>query len=290
MGILGDFLLVRRNLFDLYENWARWLGVFFSMEYNKGSDYRWGVGWMAKSKAAFFDIDGTFYRDSLLIEHFKRMIKYEIISPSAWHERVKHTFEDWDKRQGNYDAYLLDVSSIYVEHLTNVSSEDIEFIAKQVIRLKADRVYRYTRQQIQWHLDEGHKVIFISGSPDFLVGKMAEKYHATDYCGSTYHIDEDGFFTGRVEPMWDSVSKERTIAAMVAKHDIDLSESFAYGDTNGDITMFKHVGNPVAINPAKELLIAISEQEELREKTRIVIERKDVIYQVDPKTNVVTFG
>ena len=27
-----------------------------------------------------------------------------------------------------------------------------------------------------------------------------------------------------------------------------------YGDTNGDLTMFKHTGNPYAINPTKELL------------------------------------
>ena len=26
--------------------------------------------------AAFFDIDGTIYRNALLIEHFKKMIKY----------------------------------------------------------------------------------------------------------------------------------------------------------------------------------------------------------------------
>jgi HAD superfamily hydrolase (TIGR01490 family) len=244
---------------------------------------------MTKNRAAFFDIDGTFYRDSLLIEHFKRMIKYEIISPSVWHEQVKHTFQDWDKRQGNYDVYLLDVSKIYVEHLTNVSKEDIEFIAKQVIRLKADRVYKYTRKQIKWHLENGDKVIFISGSPDFLVSKMAEKYHATDYRGSTYHIDEKGFFNGKVQPMWDSVNKEKTIQEMVEKHEIDLTQSYAYGDTNGDITMFKYVGNPVAINPAKELLTAITDQEDLRNKIRIIVERKDVIYQIDPKSNSVTF-
>ena len=28
---------------------------------------------------AFFDIDGTIYRNSLLTEHFKKMIKYELM-------------------------------------------------------------------------------------------------------------------------------------------------------------------------------------------------------------------
>lgn len=245
---------------------------------------------MTKNIAAFFDIDGTFYRDSLLIEHFKKLIKHEIISPSVWHEQVKHTFNNWDKRQGNYDDYLLDVSMTFVKHLTGISSEDIEYNARQVIRTKADRVYRYTRQQIQWHLEQGHKVIFISGSPDFLVSKMAEKYNATDYRGSIYRIDENGLFTGEVTPMWDSISKEKAISELVEKYNLDLSESYAYGDTNGDYTMMKHVGKPVAINPAKELLNAINNNPEIKDKVKLVIERKDVIYEIDAKTNTVTFN
>ena len=29
-----------------------------------------------KNIGAFFDIDGTIYRDSLMVEHFKKLIKY----------------------------------------------------------------------------------------------------------------------------------------------------------------------------------------------------------------------
>ena len=36
--------------------------------------------------AAFFDIDGTLYRDSLMVEHFKKLIKYDIIDQKAWLE------------------------------------------------------------------------------------------------------------------------------------------------------------------------------------------------------------
>lgn len=242
---------------------------------------------MTKGKtevAAFFDIDGTFYRDSLLIEHFKRLIKHEIISPSVWHSQVKHTFNNWDKRQGNYDDYLLEVSMTYVKYLTGVSFEDIDFIAKQVIKLKADRVYRFTRERIEWHLSQGHKVIFISGSPDFLVSKMAEKYQATDFKGSAYHMDGDGLFTGTVVPMWDSISKLSTIQHMVDKYNLDLDQSYAYGDTQGDYTMLCSVGNPIAINPAKELLGSIQKDPVLSEKAKVVIERKDVIYEIQLKT------
>ena len=37
---------------------------------------------------AFFDIDGTICRNSLLTEHFKKMIKYELIDSLEYEEKV----------------------------------------------------------------------------------------------------------------------------------------------------------------------------------------------------------
>ncbi len=239
--------------------------------------------------AAFFDIDGTLYRDSLMIEHFKKLIRYEVVDPLVWHGSTKRTFHDWDKRQGNYDDYLLDLCEIYVDSMKGLNKEHVEFISEQVIKLKGDRVYKYTRERIKWHLKQGHKVIFISGSPDFLVSKMARKYDASDFCGSKYLVDGDNNFTGEVVPMWDSKSKQNAIADFVKKYELNLDECFAYGDTHGDVTMFKAVGHPIAINPAKELLFDIKEDEELRAKTEIVIERKDVCYRLDAGVNIIEY-
>ena len=229
---------------------------------------------------AFFDIDGTLYRDSLMIEHFKKLIRYEVVDPAVWHSNTKKTFHDWDKRQGNYDDYLFELSQIYVESMKGLNKDHVDFISDQVIKLKGERVYKFTRERIKWHHKQGHKVIFISGSPDFLVSKMAKKYGATDYCGSKYLVDHNNAFTGEVIPMWDANSKQEAIAKYVEKYDLDLSESFAYGDTHGDVTMFKAVGHPIAINPARELLMDIKNNEELKNKTVIALERKDVVYKL----------
>lgn len=233
-----------------------------------------------KNIAAFFDVDGTLYRDSLMVEHFKRLIKYEVIDPSIWHNVAKKTFHDWDKRQGNYEDYLLDVAEIYLTSMKGQNKHHIEFITNQVINIKGDRVYRFTRDRIEWHKKQGHKVIFISGSPDYLVSKMAEKHGVTDYRGTKYHVDENNHFTGEILQMWDSDNKHQAILEFMDKYDIDLDQSYSYGDTNGDFSMLKMVGNPIAINPAKELVMNIKGDKELREKISIIIERKDVIYQL----------
>lgn len=235
--------------------------------------------------AAFFDIDGTLYRDSLLIEHFKKLIKYELIDPIKWYGHLEDTYINWDVRKGRYDDYLHEVSDRYVEAITGMKLLDINFSADQVIKLKADRVYKYTRSMINHHKKLGHKVIFISGSPDFLVKRMAEKYGADSWRASQYEI-VDSTITGNVVPMWDQESKNIAIDNFVKEFGIELESSFAYGDTNGDFTMLKRVGFPVAINPSKELLRRISLDSSLRNKAEIIIERKDIIYKVSPDVEI----
>lgn len=231
--------------------------------------------------AAFFDIDGTLYRDSLLVEHFRKLIKYELIGKAEWSEHLQTTYNNWDKRQGNYDDYMFEISDQYVNAIIGLKKTDIDFASSQVIKLKADRVYKYTRSRIKWHKSQGHKVIFISGSPDYLVEKMAEKYQVDDNMGSSY-IVKDGKMTGEVVPMWDSASKDWAIDLFINKYDIDMSKSFAYGDTNGDISMLKRVGNPIAINPTRELLSQMSKIPHLKNNARVIVERKDVIYELSP--------
>ena len=133
---------------------------------------------MSKNIAAFFDIDGTIHRDSLLIEHFKMLVKYEFIDMMSWEGKVKEKYNKWNTRTGNYDDYLEELVETYVEALKNFSKSDMDFIARRVIELKGEVVYKYTRERLKYHLKKGHKVIIISGSPDFLVGKMAENKSA----------------------------------------------------------------------------------------------------------------
>lgn len=238
-----------------------------------------------KNTAAFFDIDGTIYRDSLMIEHFKKLIKYEVIDEKAWVDNTRDIFNIWDRRQGNYDDYLQNLCDLYVQSLIGLDKSAIDFATEQVIKLKAERVYTYTRSRIKWHIKNDHKVIFISGSPDFLVQKMAEKYNVTDFRGSKY-VFENNTFTGEVVPMWDSKSKNKAIDEFVEKYNIDLEKSYAYGDTNGDINMLRKVGNPIAINPTKELLLHINQDENLSKSTKIIVERKDIIYSLDPSVKL----
>ena len=82
--------------------------------------------------------------------------------------------------------------------------------------------------------------------------------------------------------MWDSKSKLEAIKEIIDEYNVDLESSYAYGDTTGDFSMLKMVGNPVAINPNKELLNEIRKDNILKHKASIIVERKNVIYKLDP--------
>lgn len=236
--------------------------------------------------AAFFDIDGTIFRNSLMIEHFKKLIKYEVINPAIWYTRVKKVYHEWDSRHGDFEQYLEVLAEVYINELKGVNKSYIEFIANQVIHVNGDMVYKYSRDQIEWHKKQGHKVFFISGSPDFLVSKMAEKYDITEYRGTVYKVDEKNEFTGEIIRMWDSESKQRILEELILKYDVDLDNSYAYGDTTGDLSMLRMVGNPVAINPNKPLFLAIKEDKILSGKTAIMVERKNIIYKLDSSIEI----
>jgi len=238
---------------------------------------------LKKRIAAFFDIDGTLYREGLITEVFKKLIKSELIETDRWYKEVKPFFVKWDKRIGNYDNYLLKMADIYSEAIIGLHKCQIDFIASQIVKQKGDRVYTYTRDKIIWHKSQGHIIITVSGSPIELVREMSIKYGFDDYIGTKYILDENNIYTGEIIPMWDSVSKKNAIESFVCKYNIDLDQSYAYGDTSGDVTMLKLISHPTAINPTKELLLNILDDEELKEKISIILERKDVVYRLRPE-------
>ncbi|MDR7870629.1 MAG: HAD-IB family hydrolase [Tissierellaceae bacterium] len=240
-----------------------------------------------RNVAAFFDIDGTIFRNSLMIEHFKKLITFEVIDPTIWYTRVKKVYMEWESRYGDFEHYLEVLAEVYLNELKGVKKDYIEYIAAHVINVNGDMVYKYSRDRIEWHKKQGHKVFFVSGSPDFLVSKMAEKYGVTEYRGSIYKVDDENRFTGEIIKMWDSGSKQQAIDELIEKYNVDLENSYAYGDTTGDLSMLRMMGNPIAINPNKDLFLAIREDDKLYKNASIIVERKNIVYKLDSSIEII---
>ena len=264
----------KNNIFTFVLQIKIWLVIYLHFSEGEG-------GVLMKKRAAFFDVDGTISREGLISEMFRKMVKYELIDIKKWHREVEPAYTKWNKRMGDYDHYLQKMVDIYTDTVQGTDHFHIEYIAKKVVEQSGERVYTYTRDRVKWHKEQGHMVIAVSGSPVELVREMAEKYEMDDFKGTVYEIGENKMYTGKITPMWDSVSKSKAVKEMAEKHDIDLSESFAYGDTAGDFSMLQLVGHPYAINPTRELIAKIKQDKRLKDRVTLIVERKDVTYKLD---------
>lgn len=226
-----------------------------------------------KKTAAIFDIDGTIFRDSLLLKHLEKGVQYDLF-PVALEEEIKPYKRAWENRELDYDDYLNHAAVFYTKYLKGKNVDDVEFVARKVLEKEGKKLYTYTKDRIEWHKEQGHEIIFISGSPNFLVDKLAEQLGAKVVYSSVY-VTKDSVFTGDVIPMWDSKSKE-TVMNGLAKF-FDFATSYAYGDTSGDYEMLMSVAYPTAINPNQKLL---NQLQKVETNCKIVVERKDVIYHI----------
>ena len=88
---------------------------------------------------------------------------------------------------------------------------------------------------------------------------------------------KDGVFTGRCLNDDYMRHKDQVLKDFLANEGLaaDLNRSLAVGDTDGDIPMLKMVGKPVAFNPNATLA-----EYAKKKGWRIVVERKDVIYEI----------
>ncbi|MBL8030207.1 MAG: HAD family phosphatase [Candidatus Doudnabacteria bacterium] len=223
-------------------------------------------------KFAIFDIDGTIFRSSLVIELCLALVRKKVFPKKALDEiQFEHTA--WLNRQGSYEAYINKVVKIYIKHIEGKSFSKVKKVAKQVISAQKDMTYRFTRGLITKFKKQGYVLVAISGSPSYIVEEYA-KVVGFDECYGTELWVEKGKFTGRVKNLDPAFKKALVVKKLLNKYNnSDLKNSVAVGDTEGDTAMLKLVGRAIAFNPNMHLAKIAR-----KNNWEVVVERKDVIY------------
>jgi len=229
---------------------------------------------MNKTKLAIFDIDGTIFRSSLVIELSHALVEQGIF-PQAAKSEIQKEYLAWLNRKGSYEAYINKVVNIYVKYITGKKFAVVERVAQRVIAEQKDRVYRFTRDLIKKLKKQNYFLLAISGSPSYIVSKYAKAIGFDEFYGTELEV-KAGKFTGKVLSLESAYRKDKIIQALVKRHrSLNLNKSLAIGDTESDVPMLKLVGRPLAFNPNTQLAKIAR-----RLKWQIVVERKDVIYNI----------
>lgn len=221
---------------------------------------------------AIFDIDGTIFRNSLLVELHWKMVKAGIIPRSAITLLDKRYWR-WVERRGSYDDYLADVIESFNTFVDGVPTKTVQQLARQVVRVQSRIVYRYTRDLVE-KLRKTHLLVAISGSPQIVVGEFARAWKFDYYIG-TQHAVHNGAFVGN--KVWvASADKVEALKRLQKDHGFLLGKkSIGVGDTMSDAKIFGLVEHPICVNPTADLYMLAH-----KKKWHVVFERKNTIIEI----------
>ena len=207
-----------------------------------------------RSVGAFFDLDGTLLPAPSLERRFigyllrRRVLR--VASLVGWFVDVLENapigtpFAEADR------SYLAGLSASLAD----------EWLADRRAPLP---FFTEGRRALEQHAALGHRVFIISGTLAPLARAVARQLPGEpEVCAtelktreSTARYDSSApLWTGRLAGEWlNGAAKARAVHSLGARCELDLSRSFAYGDSGGDIAMLAAVGNPRAVNPVFSL-------------------------------------
>ncbi len=137
--------------------------------------------------------------------------------------------------------------------IEGTESQTLVDLADEIIPRLLHDVRRETRGLIDLHRDARRDTYIISASPVEIVSRFASEMAMTGGLGTVAEV-RDGIYTGELaEPFCYGEGKAHAIEKIAAEKDYDLSRSYAYTDSAGDLPMLEAVGHPVAVNPDRAL-------------------------------------
>ncbi|MEO6536574.1 MAG: HAD family phosphatase [Candidatus Paceibacterota bacterium] len=227
-----------------------------------------------KRPVAVFDIDGTVFRSSLLIELVDRMILRGVI-PEEARTAYEKAQQDWMDRNGDYEPYIQKVVASFAKYIKGLPYGEVADIAGEIIEEKHNRTYRYTRDLIKELRQKGYFLLAVSRSPKFIVDGFAYELGFHKSYGTFYSTGASGRFTGEIEDEHIIMNKSATLMRAIEKENLTLTGSIGVGDTESDISMLDLVEEPIAFNPNRALY-----RHAQQHGWKTIVERKDVIYEI----------
>jgi HAD superfamily hydrolase (TIGR01490 family) len=227
-----------------------------------------------QTKIAIFDIDGTIFRKNLQFELINELSWMDIF-PRKVRDQIVLLYTNWLEHKGTYEQYRKGLVELYEKNIRGCDMEEVQRASKVVVSFHQDRTYIFAEQLIRRLRQEGYHMIAISGSPIEIVNEYNRRHLKFDAVfGSVYDYDESGHYTGKAkyEPVHH---KGHLVKQYIYEHGMTLENSYGMGDTESDASFLELVTHPIAFNPNDNLKTIAEEK-----GWRIVVEKKDVIYDV----------
>lgn len=202
-------------------------------------------------EAAFFDLDKTIIARSTPLALGRSFFREGLISrtlmlKSLYAQLVYHLVgADEAKMERMREEATLLTKGWDQERVKQIVGEVLDEVITPLI-------YAEALELIHDHRAAGRLICIVSSSPTEVVEPLARML-GVDHWIATRPKVEDGKYTGELEFYAYGPHKADAMRAFAEELDIDLAGSFAYSDSATDLPMLETVGNPVVVNPDKDL-------------------------------------
>ena len=198
--------------------------------------------------ASYFDVDGTLVRTNLVhpllfymanqpnpLRAVSRLVKAAVRAPSLI------ASEQVDR--GTFNELLFrGYADMSEDRLLELADEAFDNVIRPAL-------YKDGLSLVARAKKAGHRVVLISGSPDFLLERLQKLCDADDVIGNRLEI-KDGRCTGRIKrPLVAGPEKAKLMKKHAREHGFDLDVCHAYSDSMSDVPMLSVVGRPCVVNP-----------------------------------------
>ena len=136
-------------------------------------------------KVAIFDVDGTIFRSSFVVELAEALIKKGFFPKNA-SEKYENEERTWLDRKGDYEAYIKAVVQTFMHDIKGIHYGDFARVAEAVAHEQKDRVYRFTRDLIGELHKKKYYLLAISQSPKTVVEIFCKRFKFDKVYGRLY--------------------------------------------------------------------------------------------------------
>jgi len=203
------------------------------------------------SAAAFFDLDRTLLRRSsalALAGSFRErglISRRQLAKAAAWqllfvlrgasHEAVRRAAEDG----------LVVLRGFTPDEMRELVAEAMEPVLRPL-------VYAEPLHLVEQHRDRGECVYIVSATLQEIVQAIADELGFDGALGTLCEV-RDGAYTGKALRALHAENKATSVRELADSRAFDLAECTAYSDSHTDLPFLEAVGNPVVVNPDREL-------------------------------------
>lgn len=221
----------------------------------KTSAHGWGQGGRYNRnmrEAAFFDLDKTIIAGSSTLAFGRPLYRAGFVRRRTLLRlgiaQISYMLfgADEDSLERARDEMLDLVSGWHQAEIDAMVQETLDEVIEPLVFAEALFL-------IDEHTRAGRRVYVVSASPEEFVTPIARMVGIDLVIATRIRTDALGRYVPELERYVMGPGKVQAMLDVAEADDIDLSKSFAYTDSFTDMPMLEAVGNPIAVNPDKEL-------------------------------------